>query len=127
MKKLLLVTMLLVTSIVTQAEPLWYKLNNVSSKVVSENVWSAWTSVSINMTMDFERKRIVIYSQKIQVIDYVSFEPGVFDEGTTFSGLATDSNYKTVRITLFYYNSKRMLLKVSYSDFEYIYEIVEFN
>ena len=116
---ILLVLLLLSTSLYSQAY--WFKGISVSYKVTGES-WSKPVSSNIPISMDADRKRIEIYSDETQIIDYVGFE--TLDNNNLFFGsFATDSDYKKIYIKLYVLPNDIAFLEVQYSNVYIKYEL----
>ena len=87
--------------------------------------FSDWKNVNIPITVDFQRKKITIYSQKTQIIDYVGFSIEKTNEYTIMRSQATDTNYQTINVKLLTYNDNTdyLYLSIEYSDVQYMYLI----
>lgn len=75
----------------------WFTLTHLNLRPEGES-WSGWQKLSppIEALLDGDRKRITIYSSKIQIFDYVYLEEVETMDGTVLMGWATDTDYKRV-------------------------------
>jgi len=80
-------------------------------------------AVDVDMVLDTDQSRLVIYSRETQVIDY-KFIRNYVDEDNDYviETTATDTKWKDILLT-FYINSeeKTILVHIMYPSFMYIY------
>lgn len=122
MKKVFFILIFVIAAITTQAEPLWYRITGITINV-EKSGWSEWKATEIPLCIDLNTKHIEVFTEEVQVFDYTGFQPTKYTEGVIFESLGTDSNYRTVAITLAMYDSGEIFLKISYNDVEYIYNV----
>ncbi len=121
MKKLLfLLILILGISINTQAQELYLKAKRI---VVSDGTSTLDEEVNINVILNLDEERCVIYSKKTQIIDFSPFR--VYkdkDNYTVIECNATDTNYKNITfIILKHPTSSFTIIQVVYSDIAYAY------
>lgn len=78
---------------------------------------------NIPVTIDFNINRAVIYSERIQVIDFELLRTHVDEYGhNTIECTATDSDYKVIRFDIEVREDKNLtILYLYYTDFAYAY------
>ena len=122
MKKIILLIVVLLSYIGVDAQEKQGKCVAVSYSIENQS-FSDWQDTDIPITIDFSRKKIVIYSKEVQVIDYVGFVPSQNQEYNILSSQATDSKYQTINIQLF--SPKKdlgyIVIGIEYSDVKYMY------
>ena len=122
MKKIILLIVILLSCIEVDAQEKQGKCVAVSYSIENQ-AFSDWQDTDIPVTIDFSRKKIVIYSKEVQVIDYVGFVPSQNQEYNILSSQATDSKYQTINIQLF--SPKKdlgyIVIGIEYSDIKYMY------
>ena len=122
MKKNILLIVILLSSIGVDAQEKQGKCVAISYSIENQS-FSDWQDTDIPITIDFSRKKIVIYSKEVQVIDYVGFVPSQNQEYNILSSQATDSKYQTINIQLF--SPKKdlgcIVIGIEYSDVKYMY------
>ena len=122
MKKIILLIVILLSCIGVAAQEKQGKCVAVSYSIESQ-AFSDWQDTDIPVTIDFSRKKIVIYSKEVQVIDYVGFVPSQNQEYNILSSQATDAKYQTINIQLF--SPKKdlgyIVIGIEYSDIKYMY------
>ena len=122
MKKIILLIVILLSCIRVDAQEKQGKCAAVSYSIENQS-FSDWQDTDIPVTIDFSRKKIVIYSKEVQVIDYVGFVPSQNQEYNILSSQATDSKYQTINIQLF--SPKKdlgyIVIGIEYSDIKYMY------
>lgn len=122
MKKIILLIIILLSSIGVDAQEKQGKCVAISYSIENQS-FSDWQDTDIPITIDFSRKKIVIYSKEVQVIDYVGFVPSQNQEYNILSSQATDSKYQTINIQLF--SPKKdlgyIVIGIEYSDVKYMY------
>ena len=121
MKKLLfLLILILGISINAQAQDLYLKAKMI---VVSNGTTTLSEEVDINVILNLDKERCVIYSKKTQIIDFSPFR--VYkdkDNYTVIECNATDTNYKNITfIILKHPTTNFTILQVIYSDIAYAY------
>ena len=121
MKKLLfLLILVLGISINTQAQDLHLKAERI---VVSDGTSTVDEEVDIDVVLNLDKERCVIYSKKTQIID---FSPSrVYtdeDNYTVIECSATDTNYKNISFTILKHPTTSFtIIQVIYSDIVYAY------
>lgn len=122
MKKIILLIVILLSCIGVDAQEKQGKCVAVSYSIENQS-FSDWQDTDIPVTIDFSRKKIVIYSKEVQVIDYVGFVPSQNQEYNILSSQATDTKYQTINIQLF--SPKKdlgyIVIGIEYSDVKYMY------
>ena len=122
MKKIILLIVVLLSYIGVDAQEKQGKCVAISYSIENQS-FSDWQDTDIPITIDFSRKKIVIYSKEVQVIDYVGFVPSQNQEYNILSSQATDSKYQTINIQLF--SPKKdlgyIVIGIEYSDVKYMY------
>ena len=122
MKKIILLIVKLLSCIGVDAQEKQGKCVAVSYSIENQ-AFSDWQDTDIPVTIDFSRKKIVIYSKEVQVIDYVGFVPSQNQEYNILSSQATDTKYQTINILLF--SPKKdlgyIVIGIEYSDIKYMY------
>lgn len=121
MKKLLsLLILILGISINSQAQELYLKAKKI---VVSDGTSTFYEEVDINVTLNLNEERCVIYSKKTQIIDFSPIR--VYkdeDNYTVIECNATDTDYKNITFTIFKHpTSSFTILQIVYSDIAYAY------
>ena len=79
--------------------------------------------VDIDMTLNLDKNRLIIYSKKIQIIDYEVLREYVDEDGyATLECTATDTNWKNIMLQILV-NSERksILVMIFYNDYSYCY------
>ena len=122
MKKIILLIVILLSCIGVDAQEKQGKCVAISYSIENQ-AFSDWKDTDIPITIDFSRKKIVIYSKEVQMIDYVGFVPSQNQEYNILSSQATDSKYQTINIQLF--SPKKdlgyIVIGIEYYDVKYIY------
>lgn len=122
MKKIILLIVILLSCIEANAQEKQGKCVAVSYSIENQS-FSDWQDTDIPVTIDFSRKKIVIYSKEVQVIDYVGFVPSQNQEYNILSSQATDTKYQTINIQLF--SPKKdlgyIVIGIEYADVKYMY------
>ena len=122
MKKIILLIVILLSCIEVDAQEKQGKCVAISYSIENQT-FSDWQDTDIPVIIDFLRKKIVIYSKEVQVIDYVGFVPSQNQEYNILSSQATDTKYQTINIQLF--SPKKdlgyIVIGIEYSDIKYMY------
>lgn len=125
MKKLLVLVVALIISVTTAMAGDWYKLPEINIKPENGS-WSGWqkcTPGPIDILFEYEKKQITIYSQNVQVINYITLEKTSHNGYYTLAGDATDTHYKRMFLILYFYDNNSVFLHIVYSDGEYMYVV----
>lgn len=126
MKKFLSILAVLMISVSLSAQVFELRATHFRFNLSPQNPkWSDWQQVSIPVTMDFQTKRIVVFSAKQQIIDYEELEREDFSDYINFSGYATDSKYRTIYIVITIREDGNNFLLILYDDVAYGYKMVE--
>ena len=101
-----------------------FKLHAVKFRFTLDfDSWSSWTNVNIPVLINFEEKRVIIYSKEKQIIDFDYLNKEVIDNCIVLDGIATDSNNKRVILVL-NICEKITFLSLMYDDISYTYELL---
>lgn len=128
MKRTLLLLAFVIISMASFAEETWLTARAVAFKNEYQSEFPKWEACNIPISIDFDRKRIVVESKETQIIDWVSLEENTATDGYTrfYESMATDKNYKAIKIQI-WYQSTQMVIRVLYSDYQYQYRIPKTN
>ena len=121
MKKLLfLLILILGISINAQAQNLHLKAERI---VIADRTITLDEEVNIDIILNLDEGRCVIYSKKTQIIDFSPFRKYKDkDNYTVIECSATDTDYKNITfIMLKHPTSSFTVLQVVYSDISYAY------
>lgn len=119
--KHLLILLFITLSFNTMAQK--YALNAQHFFMVDETGVTDSDAVDVDMVLDTDQNRLVIYSRETQVIDYKITRNYVDkDNYAVTETTATDTKWKDILLT-FYMNSKlkTILVEITYPSFKYIY------
>ena len=119
--KHLLILLFITLSFNTMAQK--YALNAHNFVMADETGVIDEDVVDVDMALDTNQSRLVIYSKEIQIIDYNIIRDYVDkDNYTVIETTATDTKWKDILLT-FYMNSKlkTILVEITYPSFKYIY------
>ena len=95
---------------------------NASELFITDGVHDSRKSVDIGIILNTSNKRITIYSNEIQIIDYVVNNIYERDNYSVFEASATDTKYKKINIILsISNNSNSVIITIGYFDFAYSY------
>ena len=91
--------------------------------IVSDGTTTFSEEVDINVILNLDEERCVIYSKKTQIIDFSPFR--VYkdeDNYTVIECNATDTDYKNITFTILKHPTTSFtILQVAYSDISYAY------
>lgn len=95
---------------------------NASELITTDGINKSKNHVDIGIILNTSDKRITIYSNEIQIIDYVVNNIYEKDNYSTFEASATDTKYKKINIIIsISNNSNNVIITIGYSDFAYAY------
>ena len=122
MKKIIILITLVVFSLPAFSQ--FFKVNStIFIFTLDFDSWSSWTNVNIPVLINFEEKRVIIYSKEKQIIDFDYLNKEVIDNCIVLDGIATDSNNKRVILVL-NICEKITFLSLMYDDISYTYELL---
>ena len=101
-----------------------FKLHAVKFRFTLDfDSWSNWEKVNIPISINFDEKRIIIYSKETQIIDFNYLNKEQIDSCISLDGIATDSDNKKIILVL-YICEKITFLSLMYDDISYTYELI---
>ena len=119
MKKLLLLTMLAIITLPIMSQTHFL---NAFELITTDGVNDSRKYVDVGIILNASDKRITIYSNEIQIIDYVVNNMYEKDNYSVFEASATDTKYKRINVIIsISNNSNSVIITIGYSDFAYSY------
>ena len=119
MKKLLLLTMLAIITLPIMSQSYFL---NASELITTDGINKSENHVDIGIILNTSDKRITIYSNETQIIDYIVNNMYEKDNYITFEASATDTKYKKINIIIsISNNSNNVIITIGYPDFAYAY------
>ena len=119
MKKLLLVITLAIITLPLMSQSHFL---NAFELIITDGVNDSRKSVDIGIILNASDKRITIYSNETQIIDYVVNNMYEKNNYITFEASATDTKYKRINVIIsISNNSNNVIITIGYSDFAYSY------
>ena len=119
MKKLLLVVTLAIITLPIMSQSYFL---NASELIITDGINDSRKYVDISIILNTSDKRITIYSNKTQIIDYIVNNMYERNNYITFEASATDTKYKKINIIKsISNNSNNVIITIAYSDFAYAY------
>ena len=119
--KHLLILLFITLSFNTMAQK--YALNSHRFVMIDETGIIANDASDIDMVLDLDKSRLVIYSKETQVIDYEPIRRYVDEDNYAVTeSIATDTNWKDIRLN-FLINTKNgnFIVRIVYPSYEYAY------
>ena len=119
--KQLMILLFITLSFNTMAQK--YALNAQHYIMADETGVIANKAVDIDMVLDVEKSRLVIYSKETQVIDYELIRNYIDEDNYSVTETtATDSNWKDIRLDIFI-NSETgfVIVRIIYPSYAYSY------
>ena len=93
-----------------------------SKLIIKDGVNTSTNYVDIGIILNTSDKRITIYSNETQIIDYIINNIYEKDNYITFEANATDTKYKKINIIIsISNNSNNVIITIGYPDFAYAY------
>jgi len=119
--KHLLILLFITLSFNTMAQK--YALNANHLVIADETGIIDSDEVDVNMVLDTDKSRLVIYSKKTQIIDYEFIRSYVDeDDYTVLETTATDTKWKKIRLDFYLdYEDDTILVQITYPSFTYVY------
>ena len=119
MKKLLLVITLAIITLPLMSQSHFL---NAFELFITDGVNDSRKSVDIGVIFNPSDKRITIYSNEIQIIDYVVNNMYEKDNYSVFEASATDTKYKRINVIVsISNNSNSVIITIGYSNLAYSY------
>ena len=119
MKKLLLVITLAIITLPIMSQSHFL---NAYQLIIKDGINTSTNYVDIGIILNASDKRITIYSNEIQIIDYVVNNMYEENNYSIFEASATDTKYKKINIIIsISNNSNRVIITIGYPDFVYAY------
>ena len=119
MKKLLLLITLAIMTLPIMSQSYFL---NASELITTDGVNDSRKSVDVGIILNASDKRITIYSNETQIIDYVVNNMYEKDNYVTFEASATDTKYKKINIIIsISNNSNSIIITIGYPNFAYAY------
>ena len=95
---------------------------NASELIITDGINDSRKYVDISIILNTIDKRITIYSNETQIIDYVVNNIYEKDNYIIFEANATDTKYKKINIIIsISNNSNNIIITIGYPDFAYAY------
>ena len=95
---------------------------NAYQLIIKDGINTSTNYVDVGIILNASDKRITIYSNEIQIIDYVVNNMYEKDNYSIFEANATDTKYKKINIIIsISNNSNTVIITIGYSDFAYSY------
>ena len=93
-----------------------------SELIITDGINDSRKYVDVGIILNASDKRITIYSNETQIIDYVVNNMYEKDNYSVFEASATDTKYKRINIIIsISNNSNNVIITIGYSDFAYAY------
>ena len=119
MKKLLLVITLAIITLPIMSQSHFL---NAYQLIIKDGINTSTNYVDVGIILNASDKRITIYSNEIQIIDYVVNNMYEENNYSIFEASATDTKYKKINIIIsISNNSNRVIITIGYPDFAYAY------
>lgn len=124
MKKVILLLLILITVSIS-AKDIWCKTDALAIKT-PDKAWSDWYPEVMDVVVNFEDQQIIVYSNTVQVLDYIDVIRINYKDYVYLKMSCTDSNYKLCITELYIYKSGNSYLKITYPDYiQYKYRMRE--
>ena len=95
---------------------------NAYQLIIKDGINTSTNHVDVGIILNASDKRITIYSNEIQIIDYVVNNMYEKDNYSIFEANATDTKYKKINIIIsISNNSNNIIITIGYPDFAYAY------
>ena len=95
---------------------------NAFELITTDGVNKSENHVDIGIILNTSDKRITIYSNETQIIDYIVNNMYEKDNYITFEASATDTKYKKINIIIsISNNSNSIIITIGYPNFAYAY------
>lgn len=124
MKKLLLMlSLFLILGMTASAQVKHYK--SVTHRACVDQDCSNWELSNVQMTWDYSKNHITIYSKELQVIDYKYLRTETDIDYVTYVMSGTDRYYNSITLFFIVFADGDLFLSIHYPDFYYTYKIVK--
>ena len=93
-----------------------------SELIITDGINDSRKYVDISIILNTDNRRIIIYSNETQIIDYVVNTMYEKDNYITFEASATDTKYKKINIIISISNNNNsVIITIGYPNFAYAY------
>ena len=120
MKKLIILLVILLGSIASSATD--YKAVRLNYRNIGYQ-WVGWQQTNIDIAWDYDSRKLVIYSDEVQVIDYWNIKESYSNGVTMYTMNADDTQNHRLILQIYVYNNGGAYIKMLYSNVEYKYEL----
>lgn len=109
------------------AQTEYFKAYAYSSKVMVSGQWSEWLdwiSTDINVKIDFDKARVIIYSNEPQIYRLIEEVEAPYDDGgqqIKYRMIDQDGDYGSIRFRKQYNGT--IQLYIDYADIKWVYNI----
>ena len=127
MKKLYTMLIVMLITIPCFAQTEYFKAYTYSSKVMVSGQWSEWLdwiSTDINVKIDFDKARVIIYSNEPQIYRLIEEVEAPYDDGgqqIKYRMIDQDGDYGSIRFRKQYNGT--IQLYIDYADIKWVYNI----
>lgn len=127
MKKLYTMLIVMFITIPCFAQTEYFKAYAYSSKVMVSGQWSEWLdwiSTDINVKIDFDKARVIIYSNEPQIYRLIEEVEAPYDDGgqqIKYRMIDQDGDYGSIRFRKQYNGT--IQLYIDYADIKWVYNI----
>jgi len=127
MKKLILLVIILISTISIKAEKFYYKTSVIAIDNLDGYGYGKWKPCEVNITIDFDNERIVIYSDEVQIMDIESIYNTKYPGYTMVICYTNDTQYNNCLLRLFIYDNGDLYIKLEYNNIVYKYKIKRYD
>lgn len=123
MKKVLVLLILAFTCSMGFAQQI-AKFRSTELAIKMDGEWSDWMKSSVNITMDFNNDKIIIYSDKTQIYRVLEQLEAPYDatgEQIAFKVIDQDCDYGRVRLRI--ENNGNSQIYVDFADISWVYNV----
>lgn len=122
MKKVLLIIFALLAFINVDAKQLYFKASSVSY-CLSDKRFTKWTPCDINVLMNLDENKIIVFSSNKQVLTYDNFVKTEENDGFIQTSDAIDSNYDKAVVQIYVKNDNSTFLCIEYKKMILLYKL----
>ena len=119
--KTLALAIFLILSLAVHAQTRDYKSVSFNIRVPNHTDWGEWENSSIDMTFDYDKQVLTVYSSMIQKFSWKYSTDEPYYGGTLFRLYCTDIDSTKCTLEVWNYDEGNAYVKIIYNNLEYMY------
>ena len=121
MKKVLIIFAMIIATLSINAQTYWKKTDRLN--IDYGYGYTGWKYCTVDVKIDIDNSRIVIYSKENQIFDITSSSTYDYTDYRLIRCNANDTHYVNCILDIYIYNSGNWYMKLYYNNIEYKYRL----